>query len=104
MFDQGQLYYIYKEIENINQEEIIYVHFSGKTFDSNCEEKYILTQNGVQKVEKDIEWKQINNNFLWITLKINKLKKINFKIKRKIKKYINRRKEINERKKQETIK
>lgn len=104
LFDQGKLYYIYKEKENINKEEIIYVHFSGKTFDSNGEEKYILTKNGVQKVEKDIEWKKIDNNFLWITLKINKLKKINFKIKRKIKKYINRRKEINERKKQETIK
>lgn len=88
LFDHGRLFYQYIKNGILNKVEIIYVHFSGKIFDSHEKEKFILTRSGAVETEKEVNWSKIKNRFLWLDLKINYVKKITFKIRRKIRKII----------------
>ena len=90
LFDHGRLFYQYIKNDIINKVEIMYVHFSKKTFDAHEKDKFILTRNGAVEIEKEIDWSKIKNRFFWLDLKINYVKKVMFKIRRKIKKIINR--------------
>ncbi len=99
LFDHGKLFYYYIKNGEPKEREIIYVHFSGKLFDAKSAEKFALTKNGIVEIKEKLDWQICKNKFLWMTLKFNSIRKIIFKVKRKIRKMINRRIE-NELKKQ----